>query len=219
VRRLCTSITAAAVIVAVTAAGCAQKPNDYQSIYSKSATTTTTTAPSGKPQPMSKYLETLGITGEPVDPNTLPDLTVSIPTPPGWEPYTTPKLPTTTKMISKGGKDSTAMLVVFKLHGPEFDVADAIKHANADAQALPNFRQLDASDAPFNGFPSSMIQASYGPEGMRLHSYNRMVIATGSAPVKQRYVVQLTITSLATRAVDQSAEIESIIRGLVIAAK
>jgi hypothetical protein len=212
--------TVAAAALASAAAGCAQKPNDYQSIYAKSSTTTTTSAgPTEKPQPLSKYLEGMGVTGEPVDPSTLPDLTVSIPSPPDWTPYTTPKLPTTTKMISRGGKDSTAMLVVFRLRGPQFDVADAIKHANSDAQALPNFRKLDSSDAPFNGFPSSMIQGSYGPEGMRLHSYNRIVIATGSAPANQRYLVQLTITCLAVQAVAQSAEIETIIRGLVVAAK
>ena len=82
-----------------------------------------------------------------------------------------------------------------------------------------NFTQLDASTADFNGFPSSMIQGSYDADGMRMHSYNRIVIATGSPPAKQRYLVQLTITSLANEAVAQSSEIEAIIRGFVVAAK
>ena len=153
-----------------------------------------------------------------MDPNTLPDLTVSIPTPPGWSPYTNPKISPNTKMISKGGKYPTAMLMVFRLRG-DFDPADAIKHGNADAQQLQNFTQLDASNSDFNGFPSSMIQGSYDAEGTRLHSYNRMVIATGSPPAKQRYLVQLTITSLASQAVAQSSEIETIIHGFVVAAK
>jgi Probable lipoprotein LpqN len=210
---------AAAAIAALTAwaVGCAPKAPDYQSIWTTSATTTTTTT-TGKPIPFSKYLESIGVTGDQVDPNTLPDLTVSIPTPPGWSPYTNPKISPKTEVISKGGKYPTAMLMVFKLRG-DFDPADAIKHGNADAQLLQNFTQLDATTADFNGFPSSMIQGSYDAEGTRLHSYNRMVIATGSPPANQRYLVQLTITSLASEAVAQSNDIEAIIRGFVVAAK
>jgi Probable lipoprotein LpqN len=214
-------LSAAAVAMAALAAsavGCAPKPPDYQSIWTTSSTTATTATTTGKPVPFSKYLESIGVTGDQVDPNTLPDLTVSIPTPPGWSPYTNPKISPNTKVISKGGKYPTAMLMVFKLRG-DFDPANAIKKGNADAQLLHNFTQLDASNADFNGFPSSMIQGSYDADGMRMHSYNRMVIATGSPPAKQRYLVQLTITSLANEAVAQSSEIETIIRGFVIAAK
>lgn len=203
--------------LAVSAVACAPKAPDYQSIWTTSATATTTTT-TGKPVPFSKYLESIGVTGDQVDPNALPDLTVSIPTPPGWSPYTNPKISPNTKVISKGGKYPTAMLMVFKLRG-DFDPANAIKKGNADAQLLHNFTQLDASNADFNGFPSSMIQGSYDADGMRMHSYNRMIIATGSPPAKQRYLVQLTITSLANEAVAQSSEIEAIIRGFVVAAK
>ena len=204
--------------LAASAVGCAPKPPDYQSIWTTSSTTATTATTTGKPVPFSKYLESIGVTGDQVDPNALPDLTVSIPTPPGWSPYTNPKISPNTKVISKGGKYPTAMLMVFKLRG-DFDPANAIKKGNADAQLLHNFTQLDASNADFNGFPSSMIQGSYDADGMRMHSYNRMVIATGSPPAKQRYLVQLTITSLANEAVAQSSEIEAIIRGFVVAAK
>ncbi len=204
--------------LAASAVGCAPKPPDYQSIWTTSSTTATTATTTGKPVPFSKYLESIGVTGDQVDPNTLPDLTVSIPTPPGWSPYTNPKISPNTRVISKGGKYPTAMLMVFKLRG-DFDPANAIKKGNADAQLLHNFTQLDASNADFNGFPSSMIQGSYDADGMRMHSYNRMIIATGSPPAKQRYLVQLTITSLANEAVAQSSEIEAIIRGFVVAAK
>ena len=202
--------------LAVSAVACAPKPPDYQSIWT-STTTSTTTAP--KPVPFAKYLEGIGVTGVPVAPNTLPDLTVSIPTPPGWKPYSNPKLPQTTQVISKGSRYPAAMLTVFALRGADFNAADAIQHANADAQLVSNFTQLDASTADYNGFPSSMIQGSYDQDDMRMHSYNRIVIATGSPPGKQRYLVQLTITSLAKEAVVQSSDIEAIIRGFVVAAK
>jgi hypothetical protein len=154
-----------------------------------------------------------------VAPSTLTDLTVAIPTPPGWAPYSNPKLPQTTEVISKGGKYPAAMLTVFTLRGADFNAADAVKHANADAQLVPNFTQLDVSTADFNGFPSSMIQGSYDQDDTRMHTYNRIVLPTGSPPGKQRYLVQLTITSLANEAVAQSSDIEAIIRGFVVAAK
>ena len=159
------------------------------------------------------------MTGVPVAPNALTDLTVSIPTPPGWAPVNNPKLPPTTEVISKGGKYPVAMLTVFKLQGADFNAAEVVKHANADAQLVPNFTQLDASTADFNGFPSAMIQGSYDQDGTRIHSYYRIVLPTGSPPNRQRYQVQLTITSLASEAVAQSSDIEAIIRGFVVAAK
>jgi hypothetical protein len=213
------SLAATAAIVALTtsAVACGPKAPDYQSILSKGSTTSTTTR-IAKPVPLSQYLESIGVTGQQVAPGTLTDLTVSIPTPPGWSPYTNPNITPETVMISKGGKFPTARLVVFKLRG-DFDPAQVIKHGNDDAQLFENFKQLDASTAPFNGFPSSMIQGSYDLDGTRLHSWNRIVISTGSPPDNQRYLVQLTITSLADQAVAQSSDIEAIIRGFVVAAK
>lgn len=168
--------------------------------------------------PLSQYLQSIGVTGQQVAPESLPDLTVSIPTPAGWSPFSSPNIAPETVMISKGRKYPTARLVAFKLRG-DFDPAEVIKHGNADAQLFENFKQLDASAARFNGFPSSMIQGSYDLDGTRLHSLNRIVIATGSPPANQRYLVQLTITTLADQAAAQSSDIETIIRGFVVAAK
>ncbi|HET9890521.1 MAG TPA: LpqN/LpqT family lipoprotein [Mycobacterium sp.] len=205
------------VAVAFASGGCAPKPPDYQSILSKTSTATTTT-PVEKPVPLSQYLQSIGVTGQPVAPADLTDLTVSIPTPPGWAPFTSPNISPQTLIISPGGKFPTARLVVFKLNG-DFDPVQVIKHGNDDAQLFENFKQLDASGAPYNGFPSSMIQGSYDVDGMRLHSWNRIVIPTGSPPAHQRYLVQLTITGLANQAAEQSTDINTIIHGFVVAAK
>jgi hypothetical protein len=208
---------AVCALAAWAAVGCAPKPPDFQSILT---TTASSAAPptAGKPVPFAEYLEGIGVTGVPVAPKALTDLTVSMPTPPGWTPYNNPKLPPTTEVISKGGKYPAAMLTVFTLRGADFNAADAVKHANADAQLVSNFTQLDASTGDFNGFPSSMIQGSYDQDNTRMHSYNRIVLPTGSPPGRQRYLVQLTITSLANEAVAQSSDIEAIIRGFVVAA-
>lgn len=171
-----------------------------------------------KPVPLSQYLESIGVGGQQVAPDTLTDLSVSIPTPPGWSLYRNPKITPETVLISMGAKYPTARLVVFKLRG-DFDPAAVIKHGNDDAQLFENFTQLDASTTDFNGFPSAMIQGSYDLESARLHSWNRIVIPTGPPPATQRYLVQLTITSLANEAVAHASDIEAIIHGFVVAAK
>ncbi|RFD26462.1 hypothetical protein MUBE_04320 [Mycobacterium uberis] len=209
---------AAVVTVSMSAVACGPKTLDYQSILSKSSITTTTTITTDKPVPLPQYLESIGVTGQQVAPGSLPDLAVSIPTPPGWSPYTNPNIMPETLIIAKGGKYPTARLVVFKLRG-DFDPDQVIKHGNDDAQLFENFRQLDASTANYNGFPSAMIQGSYDLDGRRLHAWNRIVIPTGPPPAKQQYLVQLTITSLANEAVAQSNDIEAIIRGFVVATK
>ena len=170
--------------------------------------TATITKATEKPVPLSQYLENIGVTGQQVAPGSLTDLTVSIPTPPGPSLFRNPNITPETVIISEGGKYPTARLVVFKLRG-DFDAAQVVKHGNDDAQLFENFTQLDNSTEDFNGFPSSMIQGSYDVDNARLHSWNRIVIPTGSPPAKQRYLVQLTITSLADQAVAQSSGIEA----------
>jgi probable lipoprotein LpqN len=208
----------AATLSVLSVGACAPKAPDYQSILTHSSTTTSAATTTEKPVPLSRYLENIGVIGQQVAVGSLPDLNVSIPTPPGWSPFSSPNIAKETVIISKGGKYPTARLVVFKLRG-DFDPAQVIKHGNDDAQLFENFKQLDASTANYNGFPSSMIQGSYDLDGTRLHSWNRIVIATGPPPASQRYLVQLTITSLADQAAAQSTDIEAIIHGFVVAAK
>jgi Probable lipoprotein LpqN len=176
---------------------------------------TTSTQP---PVPFAQYLESSGVTGEPVAPDKLADLTVSIPTPPGWQKVDKPNIAPTTQAIGKGGNFPTAMLMVFKLNG-DFDAADVVRHGNADATLAENFKLLDQSGANFHGFPSSMIEGSYDLGGQRLHTYNRIVVPTGSGPDHQRYLVQLAVTSLAEQAAPDAADIQAIIHGFTVAAK
>jgi Probable lipoprotein LpqN len=209
---------AAVAVLALTVlpVGCGPKTPDYQSIWTRTTTTTPTTTEA--PVPFAQYLKDSGVSGEPVAPDKLTDLTVSIPTPPGWEKVDKPNIAPTTETIAKAGKLPTAMLMVFKLDG-DFDAADLVKHGNADATLADNFKLLDQSGANFHGFPSSMIEGSYDLNGQRLHTYNRMVIPTGSAPDRQRYLVQLAVTSLAEQAAPDAADIQAIIHGFTVAAK
>jgi Probable lipoprotein LpqN len=205
----------AALALGVLAVGCGPKTPDYQSIWTSSSTTTTSTE---APVPFAQYLESSGVTGEAVAPDKLTDLTVSIPTPRGWKAVDKPNIPPTTEAIGKDGNFPEAMLMVFKLNG-DFDPTDLVKHGNSDARLADNFKLLDQSGADFHGFPSTMIEGSYDLGGQRLHTYNRIVIPTGPAPAHQRYMVQLSVTSLAVQAAPDAADIQEIIHGLTVVAK
>jgi hypothetical protein len=211
---------AAAVALAVLAAtGCGAETPDYHSIWSTSSATPPPTS-SAAPVPIAKFLEGAGVTGEPIAPDKLTDLTVTMPRPKGWEGYSNPNFAPGTEMIAKGDTYPTAMLVVLKLTG-NFDVNEAIKHGYADAELSQNFKRLNASTDNWKGFPSSMIEGSYDLNGRRLHSYNRIVIATGAPqPPKagQRYLIQFTVTGYAEKAVEEAADIEAVIAGFNVAA-
>jgi hypothetical protein len=206
-----------ALTVALTVAGCGPSEPDYRSIW----TTSTSAAPTSteKPISISTYFDNIGVTGAPVAPDKLTDLIVSVPEPPGWKPYYNANLSPGTRTIAKGDTYPTAMLLVFQLNGP-FDVNEALKHANGDAELSENFKQLNASTDNFRGFPSSMIEGSYDLNGQRMQSYNRIVFATGT-PARaglpgQKYLVQLTVTAFADQAQADGPDIEAIIKGFTV---
>jgi hypothetical protein len=191
--------------------GCGAESPDYQSIWSTSATTTTPTS-TAAPVPIAEYLESVGVTGGPVAPDKLTDLTVTFPSPRGWTSYSNINLAPGTRMIAKGDTYPTAMLMVFKLTG-DFDVNEAIRHGEVDAELSQNFKRLNASTDNFRGFPSSMIEGSYDLNGERMHSYNRIVIATGAPPTNNRYLIQFTVTGYANKAAEEAPDIEAVIKG------
>jgi hypothetical protein len=205
------------VLLAVAAAGCGAQSPDYTSLL----TTTTSAKPTETttPVPISQYLESAGVVGQPVAPDKLTDLIVTMPSPKGWEQYSNPRFAPGTRVIAKGDTYPTAMLMVFQLSGGDFDAKKAIEHGNADAELSENFKQLNASRDDFKGFPSSMIEGSYDLNGKRMHSYNRVVIATGAPPANQRYLIQFTVTGYADKARDEAPDIEAVISGFNIARK
>jgi hypothetical protein len=211
-------IAAALALLAIAAAGCGDKSADFTTLL----TTSSTPKPSDtneKPVPISQYLEDAGVNGQPVAPDKLTDLTVTMPTPKGWEQYSNPNFAPGTRMIAKGDTYPTAMLMVFQLSGGDFDTKKAIEHGNADALLSENFTQLNASLKDWKGFPSSMIEGSYDLNGKRMHSYNRIVIATGSPPANQRYLIQFTVTGYDDKAQAEGPDIESVIAGFNVAKK
>ena len=211
-------MVAAAALAVLVVSGCAPEAPDYQSILSTTPTTTTTTTAPGTeaPVPIATYLEQKGVVGEPIPADKLTDLTVTYPTPPGWKPFVNSNLSPGTRVIAKGTTYPTAMVIVFKLNG-DFDVNEAIRHGYVDAEMSENFKRLNASMDNFKGFPSSMIEGSYDLNGARMHTYNRIVIATGAPPANQRYLIQFTVTGYADKAAEEAPDIEAIIKGFNVA--
>jgi Probable lipoprotein LpqN len=206
---------AAVVLVVLAATGCSAETPDYHSLWTTSSTTPPP-ATTEAPVPIAKFLEDAGVTGQTVAPDKLTDLTVTMPRPKGWEQYSNPNFAPGTQMIAKGDTYPTAMLLVFKLVG-DFDVKEAIKHGYADAELSQNFKRLNASMDNWHGFPSAMIEGSYDLNGRRMHTYNRIVIATGIPPANQRYLVQFTVTGYAEKAAEDAPDIEAVIGSFDVA--
>ena len=164
---------AALLACAALTAGCWPKTPDYQAIWTTSRTAASATATEA-PVPVATYLEEHGVGVEQVVPDSLPDLTVSIPTPPGWSKRADPTLPPGTQVIGTGDRYPRAILAVFKLNG-DVDASEVVKYGLADAELSRNFRR--------------------------------------------RYLVQLTIVTLADQAASQAAAVEAIMTGFTVAAK
>jgi probable lipoprotein LpqN len=204
-------------LAVLVASGCGAQTPDYHSIWTTSATSSAS-ATAQAPVPLGKFLEDAGVRGDPVSPDKLTDLTVTLPRPPGWQSYDNANLAPGTRVIAKGDTYPTAMLVVIKLTG-NFDVKEAVAHGYADAELSQNFERLNASNADWHGFPSSMIEGRYDLNGARMQSYNRVVFATGSPPASQRYLIQFTVTTFADKAQAEGPDIEAVIRGFTVAPK
>ena len=209
-------IAAAIIAVVVGTVGCGARTPDYSSFVTTSTKTTESTeSTSATPTPIAQYLASAGVTGQQVALDKLTDLTVTLPRPPGWTKYANPNFSPGTEAIAKNNTYPTALVMVFKLDG-DFDVAAALKHADADAELSKGFTKLNSSGDDFKGFPSSMIEGSYDLNGTRVHTYNRVVLPVTPAPRFQRYLVQLTVTTLADQAAAQAPDVGQIINGFTV---
>mgnify|MGYP003412584200 FL=1 len=195
---------------------CGPRTADYTSLLPSSSTSTAPST-STTPTPIAQYLDSVGVTGEQIALEKLTDLTVTLPRPPGWTTYTNSNLSPGTEAIAKNNTYPTAMVMVFRLGGSNFDVPAAMAHADDDAALAKDFVRLNFSADDFDGFPSSMIEGSYDHLGTRLHTYNRVVIPVTST--FERYLVQFTVTTLADQAAAAAADVQKVIEGFSVSVK
>src|SRR4029450_10480673 len=93
-------IAATLALLSIAAAGCGAQSPDYTSLLT--ATTSAKPTQTTTPVPISQYLESAGVIGQPVAPDKLTDLTVTMPRPKGWEQYSKPRFAPGTRVIAQG---------------------------------------------------------------------------------------------------------------------
>lgn len=166
----------------------------------------------GKRVSFRDYLASIGVTGSPSKFDATPGLKVTVPIPDGWSRTSDPLFDTGIEFVQPLGGNSTypsATLMAIGLNG-NFDPKDAIRHANADALP-PTATGVTESFGDYQGFPSAAAQ---GVAGGTEH-YSRILIATVPSNTK-RYLVQLTVTTLANQPIAASPQLKSIVAGFKV---
>lgn len=138
---------------------------------------------------------------------------ITLPMPVGWTHVPDPNVPDAFAVIADRRSGSlytpNAQVVVYRLVG-QFDPKEAITHGFVDSQKLMAWQTTNASLADFNGFPSSVIEGTYRDTDMTLNTSRRHVIV----PVDDAaYLVSLTVTTGAGRAVGNAPATDAIVNG------
>lgn len=166
---------------------------------------------------IAEFLRSKGVTMEPQVANNFTALNITLPMPRGWAYIPDPNVPEAFAVIADrvGGDglySSNAQLKVYKLIG-DFNPDEAISHGFIDSQMLPAWRSTDASLAPYDGMPSSLIEGTYRENSMTLNTSRRHVIAA-SGP--DRYLVSLAVTTTVDQAVAAADATDAIVTGFKV---
>lgn len=145
-------------------------------------------------------------------------LDITLPVPTRWTQVPDPNVPDAFAVIAdRLGSSlytSNAQLVVYQLVG-NFDPKEAITHSFVDAQQLFAWQTTNASEADFDGFPSSLIEGTYRENDMTLNTSRRHVIVTAGP---DKYLVSLSVTTALAQAVTDAPATNAIINGFRVSA-
>ncbi|BBY18613.1 hypothetical protein MLIT_42050 [Mycolicibacterium litorale] len=181
---------------------------------------TAPTAPSILPASsgtIAEFFRAKGVTMQPQAARDFKALNITLPMPRGWAYIPDPNVPEAFAVIADrvGGDglySSNAQLKVYKLLG-DFNPDEAISHGFIDSQMLPAWRSTDASLAPYDGMPSSLIEGTYRENSMTLNTSRRHLIAS-SGP--DRYLVSLAVTTTVEQAVPAADATDAIVTGFKV---
>ncbi|MGV0625175.1 LpqN/LpqT family lipoprotein [Mycolicibacter minnesotensis] len=138
---------------------------------------------------------------------------ITVPMPTGWTHVPDPNVPDAFVVIAdrRGGSLYTpnAQVVVYRLNG-QFDPKAAITHGFIDSQTLMAWQTTNASLDDFNGFPSAVIEGTYRDADMTLNTSRRHVIVPTEDAA---YLVSLTVTTGAGRAIGAAPATDGIVNG------
>ena len=142
---------------------------------------------------------------------------ITLPMPAGWTHVPDPNVPDAFAVIADRHSGSlytpNAQLVVYRLVG-QFDPKEAISHGYVDSQQQMAWQTTNASLADFCGFPSSVIEGTYRDTDMTLNTSRRHVIVPAGSST---YLVSLTVTTGAGRAIGTAPATDGIINGFRVA--
>ncbi|WP_082105790.1 LpqN/LpqT family lipoprotein [Mycobacterium sp. UM_Kg27] len=138
---------------------------------------------------------------------------ITLPMPAGWSHVPDPNVPDAFAVIADRRSGSlytpNAQVVVYRLDG-QFDPKEAITHGFVDSQTLMAWQTTNASLDDFNGFPSSIIEGTYRDADMTLNTSRRHVIVPTDDTA---YLVSLTVTTGAGRAIGTAPATDGIVNG------
>jgi Probable lipoprotein LpqN len=164
------------------------------------------------------YLQSKGVKLEAQKAQGFKALDITLPVPTRWTQVPDPNVPDAFAVIAdRLGTSlytSNAQVVVYKLVG-NFDPKEAIAHGFVDSQQLLAWQATNASQADFDGFPSSIIEGTYRENDMTLNTSRRHVIATSGA---EKYLVSLSVTTALSQAVADGPATDAIINGFRVVA-
>lgn len=142
---------------------------------------------------------------------------IILPMPAGWTRVPDPNVPDAFAVIANRRGESlytpNAQVVVYRLVG-QFDPKEAITHGFVDSRQLMAWQTTNASLADFCGFPSSLIEGTYRDTDMTLNTSRRHVIVPADGG---SYLVSLTVTTGAGRAVGHAPATDAIVNGFRVA--
>lgn len=140
-------------------------------------------------------------------------LHITLPMPAGWTHVPDPNVPDAFAVIAD--RHSTALytpnaqMVVYRLDG-QFDPQDAITHGFVDSRSLLAWQTTNSSLAPFNGFPSAIIEGTYRDGDLTLNTSRRHVIVPTDDAA---YLVSLNVTTCTGRVVGSGPATDGIVSG------
>lgn len=140
---------------------------------------------------------------------------ISIPIPNNWANVPDPNVPNAYQVIvskanGTGIYQSNAQLTMSKLVG-EFDTNEAVSHGPVEVKTLQGWQPTDSSLVTYQGFPSSIVEGTFRQDGESLNTSRRAVIITQG---KDRFLVQLAVTTTVGNAIAEAPATDLIVNGL-----
>lgn len=152
-----------------------------------------------EPTTIAEYLNAHAIRVSPLDGAAAAELGITVPVPAGWQTLDPAQFPGATQVIVEpnlveNGFAPNAVLLVGAL-SRTIDPEALMALGFGDGRAMPGWVEREASSASWLGWPSRFIRGSYVAQQLEAAVTTRYVLVG----VDTQYLVQLTVTTLASQ--------------------